>query len=766
MTRENSSFKFHILLANCCRRQAALFTLSLVSLLAALPVGMILTIQTMMRYQWDNTDPLARSRTVQDIQSALLAQHPANVVLIALAVVAGIAMFRYLHSRSQTDFFCALPIRRGQMFAIRVTAGMLAVLPAYVLGVVLTCGVCAAYGFGDAIDTALLLYSILLHIAGFLLVYAVTILAAILCGHTVVSLLVCGWLQFGLVVGWYLVRGLLAVLYPAQVYIAARGILWLSPPIALFRMASNIGDVWTEQTSSVLVTALGCFAAAAVIFALNYVLCRIRNSENAGLSIAFPVIELPFKLYMVSLVGIACGLVFEVTSGDWPTMFLGIALGGAVCTCVVEIVYDQDFHSLFRRWKSTLVFAAVAAVVLGCMAMDITHWNSRLPDREDIAAVHMTSNMHAWNCGVGDESEMITAYSYFFGIPIAQKNTPDQTIMLESQENIDTIYDSASLGAQAMRTNRSTIKEDGSEFQVTFQLKDGSTFQRVYYLPYETEQIEQNSAKVRFSEEYLNTCTAIAQAEKQKNQVTELIAGNYVDISSEVSERLIDNATVITDILETLKQESLSITQEYAETHAPVAVLRAITQQVDENRTEHVRQWDFYSTMDGVYDIPIYECETKTLARLKLYAKGFATGFGEEEITSIVSYEYNEDGTRQEVVHTDPEEIAEWKTKLIPSQMDTLIDPVCLLNYDQYDVELADGRTITCITYLEDSDSKKEGASTSSVGVIGGADGPTEILVTDTASGGGSMITVILLGVGIVVVVLAALLLYQRKKHK
>ena len=50
MTRESSSFKFHTLLSNCCRRQAALFTLSLVSMLAVLPVGMILTIQSLLRY--------------------------------------------------------------------------------------------------------------------------------------------------------------------------------------------------------------------------------------------------------------------------------------------------------------------------------------------------------------------------------------------------------------------------------------------------------------------------------------------------------------------------------------------------------------------------------------------------------------------------------------------------------------------------------------------------------------------------------------------
>lgn len=779
MMRENSSFKFHTLLANCCRRQAALFTLSFVSMLAVLPIGMILKIQSFLRYNWDNNNPETRKYTVEMIRNVLMTQEMANVALIVLAVIAGISMFHYLHSRTQTDFYGALPIRRGQMFAIRVTTGALAVLPIYLLSVAFTCGVCVAYGFSDAIDGTMLACSILAHIAGFLLIYAVSILSAIVCGHTLVSLLVCGWMQFGLYFGWFVVNELLDILYPARISAYTDNQAWLSPPVALFRMTTVGGELWTDDPKYVaysLVPALGCLIVAAVVFVLSYILCRVRRSENAGSSIAFPVIELPFKLYMTSVIGILCGLVFQAMTGDWMTMFFGIAVGAVVAACVVEIVYDQDFRSLFRRWKSTLIFGVVAAAVFACMAMDVTHWNSNLPDRGDIVAADMTSDEVSWSCSIKHENfyDTVTVYGMLFG----GRQDPEQQSgsMLEASENIDAIYASASMGAEAMKGDRSRITEQGTEgtyrYEITFKLKNGRVFRRAYYLPTNTDQIAENSAQVRFSEEYLNSRTAIAQAEKQKNDIVFMMVGNYTDIDTLTVGKQINSKSAIVNILETLKEESMSITKEYAATNAPVAILRVTTQDVlDELEEININRWDYMTNLDGLYDIPVYECETRTLAQIKLYAKGFVTRFGNQKITSIVSTVYNEDDT-EEVVHIDSEEIDAWSKKLIPYSFESVIDPVYRLNYDSYyDVKLDDGNVIHCISHQEsdEADGEDTGAkakstvTNTSTRVIGGADGPTEISVTSSPSVSRAT-TIALFAVGIVAIVVICLLLRRRKQ--
>ena len=197
MTRKNSSCKTRTLVWKCCGRNAALFTLSLILQLVAMPVSMILSIQGQMQ-NMDLSNEEERNFVREQIHGLLYEGQIGMLVLAGLAVLCGIAMFRYLHVKQQTDFFHALPVSRGQLFASHVLTGVLTVVPAYVLSMALSCGVCVTYGFADIVQMDVLLLSMAVHLAGFLLVYAVTILAAICCGNTLVSLLVCGWFQFGL----------------------------------------------------------------------------------------------------------------------------------------------------------------------------------------------------------------------------------------------------------------------------------------------------------------------------------------------------------------------------------------------------------------------------------------------------------------------------------------------------------------------------------------------------------------------------------------
>lgn len=710
MTRESSSFKFHTLLLNCCRRQLPLFTLSLVALLTALPVSTILRIQELLRY-WNNSDPETRASTVRSIREMVVAQQFASLTLIALAVIAGISLFHYLHSRSQSDFFGALPVKRGQMFAIRAVIGVLAVVPAYLIGVALACGVCVSYGFSEALDSTMLLYSVLAHVAGFLLVYAVSILSAVVCGNTLVSLLLCGWLQFGLFAGIYAVRRLIEILYPAYIGGQPPWEQWLAPPVVMINLAGSAAEA--NAVSGCVLPALASLLAAAALFALGCALCRVRRSEFAGTSLAFPLAELPLKLYIVAVTGIACGLVFYTITEEWSTMFLGIAIGVVLTACLVEIVYDQDFHSLFHRWKSSLVFGAVLAAVLACMSMDITHWNSRLPDRADIVGANLTADSLSWNCSTEDEnySTVVGTVVTVFGVPVVREEETEKNEVLQplsDEENLDIIYESATMGAAAMRGDRSKIMEQGengvSGYQVTFHLKNGKTFRRQYYLPWETESMAVNGARVRFSAEYLDTRTTIAQAEKRKNQITFLTAVSYADADDADFGRQITNRNTIQSILETLKEESLSVTKEYAATHVPVAMLRVATQEfIDNNDVDgtvyNTREWRYYGNTAGLFDIPVYACETRTLAQLQLYAKGFAPAFSDGTVARVVQRTYNEGGTVEETVYSDPQEIAALCAELVPSFFDCVIDPVCALNYDEYVVTMEDGRSVTCTTW-------------------------------------------------------------------
>lgn len=745
MTQRNSFCKLSTMIRECCARNAALFTVSLLLQLAAMPVYLIMNIQSMLRYG-DVNIPESRSEIVASIRNTLLAGSPETLMLILLAVMSGIAMFRYLHVKQQTDFFHALPVTRRKLFVSHMLSGILAVVPAYLVNVVLSCGVCAVYGFTDAIQIEVVLLSIAVHMAAFLLVYAVSILAAIISGHTLVSLLVCGWLQFGLLAGYEAVNYLLYVLYPARAYSGEAMPLWMSPVLKAFSAVEPLSEGWADIDKDILYFKgcapglLFCLIAAVVILVLACTLNTIRKSEHTGLSIAFPLFELPFKLYMVSVMAIACGLAFQITITSWTALFLAMAIGALITACTVEIVYNQDFHSLFRRWKSLLVYYVVCVVVLSCMAMDITHWNSKLPERNKIVSATLSEGPSAWNCIPADgyigESEryysgsaigfvMDTIFetwfnSFGYSEDMDQETAIDHldSIQLESAGALDAIYASASMGAEQMKSGRSTLQGniEYSSYRVTFTMQNGKTFERQYYMPDDTAELSQNGAKIRFSREYLEKYTAAAIAHTNKEQAAELLVANYADMAN-INASVIDNARAVSDILDTLYEESLELTKSYVSEEVPVLIIRVVGKQaVEEWRKYDLCDLDMTGgDWDDIIDIPVYSCETETLELLEKYVEEFSVGFMPEKVVCMNVTTYTDDGDEKtETFRTDKAEdikiIQKWVPYLIPTSFERVIDPIYFRPDEnglyaphaaEVTVTLADGTEVVCYCYRD-----------------------------------------------------------------
>lgn len=735
MTRKNSSCKTRTLVWKCCGRNAALFTLSLLLQLVAMPVGMILRIQEQLQYV-DLSDPEQRDSVWTLIHGLLYEGQLGMFVLAGLAVLCGIAMFRYLHVKQQTDFFHALPVTRGQLFASHVITGVLAVVPAYLLSVVLTCGVCVAYDFADVVQIDILLLSMAVHLAGFLLVYAVSILAAICCGNTLVSLLVCGWFQFGLLAGCEAVDALVYVLYPARVYGNAGMPVWLSPFFGAMSAINPLTDVWPDKPvryfEACMPRLLLSLFAAAVILALAYWLNQIRRSENTGLSLAFPKLEQPLKLYIVSTMAISCGIIIQSTITSWTVMFFSMAVAALITACVVEIVYHQDFGSLFYRWKSLLVYFVICAVVLGCMANDITGWNSKLPERDTIVSASLSSDLEEWDCMPNEAvTEDDTVYfgrdtmyyllsSLYYDLSGAEEESKKDYIdywdgsRLESKEVLDAMYASASMGAEAMKGDRSTLQTDSEQWSYTviFTLKNGKTFQRQYYMPGDSEELAKYGAAVRFSEEYQEKYTPAAFARANRDQVSEMLVMNYGDVAQYSADE-IKNPRTISDILDTLYEESQELTQDYCAEHMPVLALRVVGQEETWTPSDLTDMDMRGRDMDDIIDIPVYACETDTLELLKENLTNFHTGFVSEDITQMEITTYTEDYDEKTVTlrATEPTEantMQKWLPYVIPQQFDALIDPVYYRkgangeNVTAYvAVRLKDGAEANCYCYRD-----------------------------------------------------------------
>lgn len=730
MTRNNSSCKLRTLVFNCSVRQAPLYAVAFLAMLLFQPVYTLLNIRSRTRFS-DMSNPDVYSSVCKDLRDSLLVNAPAAVLLLILALVAGISAFRYLHVKNQTDFFHALPIRRGQLFASRALTGILAVLPSYVIGVLLSCAVIAAHGYGEILSTPEIVSSIAAHAAGFMLVYAVAVLSAIVCGNTLVSLLVCGWFQLGILLGWVALDSLLYVLMPARTNSPAVS-LWSSPLIDVFQLLRPL----TEDTISYGVVgkqAAECLLAALVILALAYILNRMRASESTGMSLAFPVMQLPLKLYMMSVVGAYVGLFFEDMTGSWGMLFVGMTGGAFVTACVTEIVYDMDFHSLFCHWKSTVVYAVAAAVVLGVFALDVMGWNSKLPNRADIVSAQLVSDYTPWECTNNrwnqdwdyanfshDMIQSLDVSSNTYRATYVSDSDPSDLLditevqKLREADNIDRVYASAQLGAQAMQHERGKISEKLSDcdeygdslyatYLVRFQLANGKTFERQYIMPTDTQELADNADAVRYSKEYLSTSTPEAVAQS-KQDVAKSIDVYGCEASYSASKR-IDNQQAIRAILDTLQKESLQRDKAYIDSHAPVYYLYVRGRQnMGLNGDEYLPTGD--GDGDDMIMIPVYDYETQTIALLGKYVDAMPKTLRVDNIAKISVAKYIiDDGPQEFKDYTQAADIAKLLPALIPSGfancMDQAVYHQAIKNCMSATVYTKDGQEILCECYAD-----------------------------------------------------------------
>ena len=132
-------------------------------------------------------------------------------------------------------------------------------------------------------------------------------------------------------------------------------------------------------------------------------------------------------------------------------------------------------------------------------------------------------------------------------------------------------------------------------------------------------------------------------------------------------------------------------------------ILRAVKDTEENSEIGRSTIMDMANWVPGCYDIPVYACETDTLAMLKESLGELQTGFDSAHISSITVTQYDEDGNDTEHIYTDSKEIAAWKTKLLPQEFMTVFDPVYKLSNWSAEVTLTDGSTIYCSVREEEA---------------------------------------------------------------
>ena len=629
MTSKNFSFK-SLVRHNMTSRMWAI-ALSVLGCLAGLLLP-IFAIQQNYQVQLKFTTEPDYARTAADvlkdtqnsIAQVISFDSPfIKLVLIVLATLCGVAMFRYLHDRRQVDFYHALPISRGKLFAVNYISGVLLVLPFYLIVLVIGLIFVSAMGLGGQITGALLVQSILGNIAYFLLNYTVAVLCTVLTGNTIITVLLGIWAQLGIPVLMVMVQCYQAMFYEtfsSTVPLMQTFVLYGSP------MCNYLVTFHDTHTMYVPLfdTALDVVGGMAVLIypviltivlgVLSYFLFVRRKSENTGMAVSFRRAKAPIKWFMSMFSGLGFGLIFTVIfSGTSGGMWFGLVFGVVLCHMVVEIIYDFDFKALLHHWKQMIVLAILAVVVVAGIKNDVFGYDNYIPDVDDIASAAIESSYYNidWNYNVQDIYK-------------------DQ---LTDAESIEKIHQLAEL---SVANNGKPEEGDSTHtYTIHYTLKNGDHVSRCY-TEVPTNVVQDMMVNLVASEQYLkqySTLQTLRIPATNEEGMTRLEVRNSAAPEGTLPQATLISRNEIQEVIDQLRADQIA----NAEAHLKEFPVMQLTIENEWAERPEDNRGALYSA-----DLMVYAADTDTLALIKRLTGVEPVKLSHENVNSIEITQYDD----------------------------------------------------------------------------------------------------------------------------
>ena len=600
----SKSFSSKGLLGNSMRRNLWALVLSGVGFFLSLLLPVLMQVQNAleMRAIWIKERPQAEvasnwSSAMSSVSELLGGINPLpKMVFLVLAVVCGVALFAYLHNRQKVDFYHSLPISRTRLFANNFLTGIVCTFSTYFVMLAITLACTFAMGCGEAVHWDEIGGAVLCNLIIFLLVYALTVLTTVFCGHTVITLLLLVWVFFSPMLIRILQIGLFTNFYEtytsAYAYYNLGLAAFLSPVFQYFGIdglhfrGSSFVFGGTDG-SSALGLLVGYLIAAAVVTALALFLFRIRRSERAGTALAFTPTKLPIKVYMCLVMGVAFGWVFGMIAGNfwfWP----GLVIGTVLFHWIVEIIYAFDIRAIFAKPLHLLAILVVLFAGMLAMQFDVTGYDTWLPDREDITAVDIDS---------------VTAPQ------------------LTDPANIDAVYRLMEMGVQEVQKGTEVTPDNESDYRtvrITCQLGNHTAARRYRSIP-DTDEVGALLDQIEQSEEYKRAKWPLFRFDEAS---TDPNRRPLIDVRAHTAGGMtsveLSNPEKLVQVVTTLREESLSRTG----SSKPVMFLSL-----------------YYLDEEGNYNYDgeayVTEADTKTLALLEEQTGLTPVPYSVDEVLSI-----------------------------------------------------------------------------------------------------------------------------------
>lgn len=430
------------------------------------------------------------------------AMKSARVAIPAGAAMA-MAMFSYMYSSRSVGMICSLPLRRETMYMTALLCGLVPMLIADVIAVLLGAVVVSGWAYVETYVLAEALGIIAMETVAF---YGF----AVFCGQLTGNILVLPLVYLLLNVSVYAVELGLRYLLSNFVYGMAGSscelialspiiyatnffnVFWTDVGTAEITVAGS-GAVSTPQTAGWTVRGLpqlGAYCAAGLLLmAAGLFMYRRRRMECASDAVAIPVLRPIFKYCMCFGGAIVVAYLVYANFGlnrrfvGLPEAFVLMLLmsaGAAVGYFMAKMIMEKTLHVFSTGWRGLGICVGIIAVFIFTWEFDLYGYERYVPAQEDVGSVTLSVDYM----------------------------TPDA---FTEQQNITDVRE---LHRRIINEKRSYEKRnyeryDGVWLTLNYELKDGSTTQRSYYLLNTAAEAEDKNSEIWLVQNIVNSSEAI-----------------------------------------------------------------------------------------------------------------------------------------------------------------------------------------------------------------------------------------------------------------
>lgn len=412
-------------------------------------------------------------RMWNDVPAALQANHPDSAREISLNIIAtatqastwinlffglvlAMALFSYLSGARATYGMHSFPASRSCQFRTHVLGGVGCVVVTDVL-------ICLLSAQSGGTHWGASLSWLVFSLVTFLLFFALGILCCMLCAWLPAMIVAYAALNSVAILCRILVDAMCQIFYPSyndSILSMSREniVVWLTP---VLRLRMDLYEVYSDGSGSLLTASawkslLVYGIVAVVLLIASALLYRIRRSEASGDTLAFrplrPVVRWAVGLLGGLGLGIVLSLILSCTNNTVALLACIIALG-LVCMVGTQMLIARTPRVFGKLWPELLALCAVLLALTLCIKGDLFGFEQRVPQADQVESVEIRSGALAQGS--------------------AQYKDPDEIAAILQTHKALVSRDTPEDG----------YNEYGRSFYITYQLKNGGTLSRQYYLP-------------------------------------------------------------------------------------------------------------------------------------------------------------------------------------------------------------------------------------------------------------------------------------------